>query len=981
MEKNLIGEWGSDLSDADYSQTLAALGVLESTGTHQHRTSCDLQELVSALRDEIRDGQQTPIWRGAFNITGTTLESWHSTIYTNAQALADAWKLLISSTSHNRCLPRLAIDTRWLSRPDLFDFDGLIQWLSHQETSCQSLVLVPDYKSQTKLRTTWHWPIRVGIPSDPKCDDMYLCLRRIQNGWIEKLAELQRVGETRDACDILILPSGMAEQLTEQPRLRLQASFIISLDTPPKWSEACETPGARLLSRMSASGVAIAGNLSRLYYWYVQLIFGLSHDLPVHAALCGIDRNPPVILGDPNSLDSLRILAIAKRLDRNLSYLQPPGDLCFFDKKPSLATSVLERPFTSEIHDGLQVAEEIVSMTADFEKICQPRWLQAEGWRYDSEGEAAKAFSHERPNILSVHIGPQEFGRLEEAFPDSDITFNSGDVDITVQIILPGAKVMPFTREMRDFLLSGRMEGLPLRMMSERLLPLMDEPENQNPEKEQSPIINDCASTNVTLPPIGDSTPALFSVWPQEGVGLLNGKISVIHKNRVIQIARISIPVNPASNEGHGISVTVEKIIYGRDDALDDRPNDYDIMFQINDFDGDIRPNVSVDDRNYSINWKGLKEPIKNIQTTIERAALKWDYGKTLIEQPVLKDTLMALAANGSLLYSYVIEKCPKGTFDNRDRIQVVSGCNEYFPLEYCYDGPPPDLEAEVCMHAEQALREGDCRNVMLAMNKQAVTSCPNLDSDLFICPLRFWGFRKVIEHHGNHQGGGEPSEQNIPLTKKLVPNLPFGSIHSVLCGISKRALAFCSDPGGMQHELKQLLEAFSGLGIQQYYVDTWVDWKKKITNNPNVLVLIVHTEIYNTISVLEIGDRNLLGKHNIDSKIIGNSEAPQLLLLLGCSTADATIDFAPYPERFRMAGADIVIATLAPIRGFDALPIAKRIAQLLIELFDGGKEASFGELLPKLRRQLLAEGYPGVLGLVGFGDGDWILGGRNVHD
>lgn len=29
MEKNLIGEWGSDLSDADYSQTLAALGVLE----------------------------------------------------------------------------------------------------------------------------------------------------------------------------------------------------------------------------------------------------------------------------------------------------------------------------------------------------------------------------------------------------------------------------------------------------------------------------------------------------------------------------------------------------------------------------------------------------------------------------------------------------------------------------------------------------------------------------------------------------------------------------------------------------------------------------------------------------------------------------------------------------------------------------------------------------------------------------------------
>ena len=70
------------------------------------------------------------------------------------------------------------------------------------------------------------------------------------------------------------------------------------------------------------------------------------------------------------------------------------------------------------------------------------------------------------------------------------------------------------------------------------------------------------------------------------------------------------------------------------------------------------------------------------------------------------------------------------------------------------------------------------------------------------------------------------------------------------------------------------------------------------------------------------------------------------------------------------------MLAPIALIRGVDAVRIAKRLSTLLAQRLASAEPTSFGELLPTLRRELLGESYPGVLGLVGFGDGDWLLGG-----
>jgi hypothetical protein len=247
---------------------------------------------------------------------------------------------------------------------------------------------------------------------------------------------------------------------------------------------------------------------------------------------------------------------------------------------------------------------------------------------------------------------------------------------------------------------------------------------------------------------------------------------------------------------------------------------------------------------------------------------------------------------------------------------------------------------------------------------------------------MHFWGFTKVIERHGD-PGSAEKTAEIVTEQRFFpVPNsLPFGPIQAVLYAASAKAFAFRPSPSEQEEERQNLAKALSSLSSLTNAAQTWDEWKAWVKHNsPNLLLLIAHTDKKGmTIDVLEIGDGKQLGKHQIAPELIGDPTKAQLLLLLGCSAAQVTEDFAPYPEKFRLAGADVILAPLAPIRGADALPIAERIAQLLGERLAGDREVAFGELLRELRQKLLAEGHPGVLGLVGFGDADWIFGGRHV--
>jgi hypothetical protein len=159
-----------------------------------------------------------------------------------------------------------------------------------------------------------------------------------------------------------------------------------------------------------------------------------------------------------------------------------------------------------------------------------------------------------------------------------------------------------------------------------------------------------------------------------------------------------------------------------------------------------------------------------------------------------------------------------------------------------------------------------------------------------------------------------------------------------------------------------------------QIRVRSWRDWSRKLKGKPppNLLVLLPHVELDSVLQAqcLEIGKRDRLSCAQIDSEHVG-IDAPKLVLLLGCSTANPKERLEPFPARFQRAGASIVLATVSKIMGRHAAPMAEALAEFLRRRH-GNAAMSFGDFVRDLRCDLLLQGFPSVLALAAFGDADW---------
>jgi hypothetical protein len=305
--KNIIGDWGSGLSDGDYACALAALGVLEAIGSEQHRPGSDPAERVAALQDEFRLGERTVVWRKAQNISkATTATSWRETQHADAAALAAAWREYRRGIAHPRQMPRLALAADWRLRADLFDFEALCAWLKHRDVGLQALMLADG--NQGAVGARWHWPLRVGVPAGKECAAILATLRRARQGeaWVAELSQCFTVGDARDACDLLILTSAAAEAMLKQPRTRIRAAFVACIEESPLELEQFAERFVALRARLGAAGVVGmngAGRSFQLSDWFTAVLREVSHDLPIHAAVWGtgqwrfnIDQ---LVFGDP----------------------------------------------------------------------------------------------------------------------------------------------------------------------------------------------------------------------------------------------------------------------------------------------------------------------------------------------------------------------------------------------------------------------------------------------------------------------------------------------------------------------------------------------------------------------------------------------------------------------------------------------------------------------------------------------------------
>ena len=170
--------------------------------------------------------------------------------------------------------------------------------------------------------------------------------------------------------------------------------------------------------------------------------------------------------------------------------------------------------FTSESVDGENVAKEFKRRERDIDEARAARWIQANAWRADAP--QARALAPAQWNVLSVHIGPSAARRDDAAFPEAKVDFTRGDVAVTVQLELAGAAVT-----------SLETDGV----STTSLLELVGRLEALAAGSDDSAAVG-IASSEINLPPAGDSMLARFGVYPQKRTGQVEGRIAIIHNNR-----------------------------------------------------------------------------------------------------------------------------------------------------------------------------------------------------------------------------------------------------------------------------------------------------------------------------------------------------------------------------------------------------------------------------------------------------------------
>lgn len=1016
MLKNIIGEWGASLNDGDYACALAALGVLEAPGIEQHPAGSDAAALANAIQQELREGGRTAVWRQSWNPgPATTPAAWRRTAHGDAAALAAAWRQYVDSCRHPRQRPRLAVSAAWRARADLFDFEALWGWLGRTEVALQALVVADGQASPPRLR--WHWPLRVGVPAGAESTEILSALHAAQasRSWVAELSRCYTVGDARDACDLLVLTRAGLSRMVAQPQTRIRASFVVCLDDAALSAMQPADSYLALRERVAAAGVcgvAAGGGAFQLADWFVEVLREISHDLPVHAAVWGVGRwrfnADPIVVGDPLALDACRLLAIAERQDRVAAalaaaaggwVLEPAATLGLGDDtaptfggpsgldaaapspaaavpvaRRDLADDLRRREFVAESIDGVDTVHELGQQQGDIDQARVPRWIQADAWRPDAPEIVARALAPAQWNLLGVHISPSAVPRAGAKFPEEAVDFERGDVEVAVQVELSGARVVALDPETLKWTFGDEVRPGDMLDGGEHARTLLRGPLAKlhvDTGQTSGSTIVELAAGRMVLPAAGASTLALFGVLPA-GQKKIEGRIAVIHKNRVLQTARLAVCVDADAGSGPGLDVIPEAPIYPRDDDLEERRN-YDVAIQFSDVGGRLHLKVHRDGHSTPVQLDALQGPVGRIQRGLENAARAWDYSRSVLDQPILASSLRTLAAAGSELEQHLRKTCGD-EIDRWERIHLVPSTNEFLPLEYVYGGPPPRMDATSCPNLLGGLERGDCQRAV--GTAEAPAPCPNAQDAHFVCPMHFWGFRRVIERNGVLRPAAEAAA-STPSRTVLTPNRrPYGKVGTLLFAASERAFKYETEPAAQAKERAELVKSLDALGATVTDVVDWDQWRTAARSGPDLMVLVAHTDVVDETPVLEIGKGMLLGRQEITAELSGAAGEPQLLLLLGCSAADVTENFQPYPERFRDAGVSIVMAPVAPIRGKDAVPIARQIVRRLAERLGRAEPAAFGELMPLLRRELLRAGHPGVMGIVGFGDGDWLLGG-----
>jgi hypothetical protein len=598
---------------------------------------------------------------------------------------------------------------------------------------------------------------------------------------------------------------------------------------------------------------------------------------------------------------------------------------------PSLGDDFRSRPFEHETHDAADAADRLDDLrrrTTDREH----RFLAASSELLALDGGRIRA--RLEIDILPLRLQTEDEVIAPERFPDERLDWRGGDVSLDIVLF-----------ELRD-------GGQALR-------------------------------DRVELPAVGRlRAPARFEVvWPG---GPFEARVAVLYRQRFVQTMLLTVfddgrppafetecVVRPASGDLRDLEPHQASII------LNDRGGPRAMVStevgQVVNAPGDI---ASARDGIKTQMLKIFDEP--EAYGSVDGEAFRALLTQLVLQGVKIRENLFTGEATAAVADRAVYE-----SLRSADHLSVLSATvTEILPLEYVYDPefvPPLAGPAPICPTALAAIRRSTPGHDLAADPGPTLAElrddCGHLTEGAscgadptMICPLGFWGFRKVIERHTNRVG--HHLDAGFAVSTSPTATRPSIDISSVLAAATPKADANpTADWTAARTALGQRLNDRFKL------VDGWQPIAADLvdeTTHRGLLLLLPHVDKDDDQNlVLDLGTAPQLALDRVDALSL-RRDSP-LVLLLGCSTGEGSSPSEEFPARFLNAGAAIVLATMTLVRGRFMAPLAERLITLLLERAAADDQPLFGEALLDLRQQLLGTN-PMVLTLIGYGDADWIL-------
>ncbi|HVU36074.1 MAG TPA: hypothetical protein VHE61_21715 [Opitutaceae bacterium] len=831
----------------------------------------------------------------------------------------------------------------------------------------------------------WNWPLRVGIVGDAPDRGFTAALEGLvdkEGHWLKPLLRFVDVRQPDAVVDCLfVVQASDVLRVVRSVRYPVLANVVVvfGLD-PARWAanEDAIRRGVRLLQ---AKGIVLTPfGASDGLAWFVDLVRQVSHNCPVDVAV----RNANLALGVPAAaiylaaspvlLRAMRLEAFAENLVRALPEHTGMVEL---DEHMSGHVGLPPVRHSHALRDVGRLLDE-----------SRPRFRYAqesdEATTLSRIAESAKAQGMPRP----AHR--PEPRRLQHQLTTADPRLPVPDRGPLVagQVYELAVRIGPTEAGWGEAAVAFPEQELPTAEGGHVLTVVFSEPHSL-PEPQVETIF---------LPRNGASSTCTFSFTPKAAPDWFEGRLIVLHANRVMQTALLRMPVKPAGTAETtlrdaakgGAGFQVEATVRGFDagggycpaepppsgGAGEGRPAEYGPALILNHTtDGEARATRVTALRASTITLVGVEAIVENIKLTWDAA--DWESPRKFrkYDAPEVAVLLGNLAVQGRLLYDAIVEDGEHDDAVLRERrLQVVAARPEaHLPIEFCYSRQPPEYghPAPFCPHARTilaALAAGDAAGPPGGGAVPAGCpgpTCPVADDGKVICPLAFWGLSRVIEwHRFDHPDGAAPRAGDFEVRSDPTPReRRLKPLTSVLLGASELI------PNDALDTLRARIAALALPAPKS--VASWAAWKQAVAETgPSLLVLMVHVQKTRPRTALEL--KADLMDYVYPAHVQKPDGCQPVVLLLGCGTGVMEIPSQSFTAQFRRKGAAIVVSTIAELLDVHAPRLAERIVTELAKPSASGR--TWGDLMLAVKRRSLLEGEPIALALLSYGDADWTL-------